>query len=190
MSSMNISVKGKGIDVGDALRQHIESSLGDAVDKYFQNAIDSSVVVSKQGHAFHVEISAHPNRGLLVHGKGENSDAHAAVDTAVERIAKQVRRYHRRITNHHKGKGTSDILPAQHYVMQAEPEHDELPEELQPTIIAEMQAEIPSLSVGNAVMKMDLADQPVQVFRDTKSGRLNVVYRRKDGNIGWIDPTE
>ncbi len=186
---MNITVNGKGINVGDALRERAETNLADAIGKYFPNPIDANVVVSKQGHAFHVEISAHPNRGLLVHGKGEGGDAHGAFDIAAERIAKQMRRYHRRMTNH-KGKGAEENLTAQHYVVQAEPEHEELPEETQPTIIAEMPAEIPTLSVGSAVMKMDLADQPVQMFRDSKTGRLNVVYRRSDGNIGWIDPAE
>jgi len=147
-------------------------------------------VLSKAGHTFTAEITVHPMGGVVVHGRGGNDDPYAAFDQAAERIAKQLRRYHRRLTNHHENMAAQESFRAQHFVVQAEPDHEELPEEGQPTIIAELPTDIPTLSVSAAVMRMDLADTRVQMFRDSGSGRLNVVYRRDDGNIGWIDPVE
>lgn len=187
---MNTTVKGKNLDVGDALRGHVEENVSTAVSKYFSRALDANVVFSKEGHQFRAEIAVHPGRGLVVHGGGDSNDPYAAFEVALERISKQLRRYHRRITNHHKRRGDDGGLVANQYVVQAEPEHEELPADGQPTIIAELPTEIPALSVSEAVMRMDLADSPVQMFRDSGSGRLNVVYRRTDGNIGWIDPSE
>ena len=187
---MKITVKGKNLDVGDALRTHAEDQLADAIAKYFDRAVEAVVVMSKQGHAFLAEISAHPMAGVTVHGRGSADDAYAACDQAVERIAKQLRRYHRRLTSHGEKMVAQESLRAQQYVVQAEPDHEELPVEGQPTIIAELTTEIPTISVSEAVMRMDLADTRIQMFRDRGSGRLNVVYRRDDGNIGWIDPVE
>lgn len=187
---MNITVKGKNLDVGDALRAHAENQLIDAVKKYFDRAIEATVVLSKVGHTFTAEITVHPMAGVVIHGRGSNDDPYAAFDQAAERIAKQLRRYHRRLTSHHENMAAQETFRAQHFVVQAEPDHEELPEEGQPTIIAELPTDIPTLSVSAAVMRMDLADTRVQMFRDSGSGRLNVVYRRDDGNIGWIDPVE
>ncbi|MEK9673253.1 MAG: ribosome-associated translation inhibitor RaiA [Rhodospirillaceae bacterium] len=187
---MNITVNGRNLDVGDALRSHAENQVADAVTKYFDKAIEGAVVFAREGHDFTAEISVHPIRAVTIHGRGQSDDAYASFDQALERIAKQLRRYHRRLTSHHENMQAHESFKAQQYVVQAEPEHEELPAEGVPTIIAEMPTEIPTLSVSQAVMRMDLADAPVQVFRDGGSGRLNVVYRRADGNIGWIDPAE
>jgi len=187
---MDISVKGKNLDVGDALRGHVENNLASAVTKYFTQALDANVMFSREGQHMRADISVHPGpRGLVVQGGSTSEDPYAAFDVALERIAKQLRRYKRRLNNHHKAPH-EDILPAQQYVIQ--PEHDdvEVAEDAQPTIVAEMPAEISTLSVSEAVMRMDLAHVPVMMFRDRASGRLNVVYHREDGNIGWIDPSE
>lgn len=187
---MNITVKGKNLDVGDALRTHAEDQLTDVVTKYFDRALEAGAVLSKTGHQFQAEITVHPMAGVIVHGRGANDDPYVAFDQAAERIAKQLRRYHRRLTSHHENMQAQESFRAQHFVVQAEPDHEELPEEGQPTIIAELATEIPTLTVSAAVMRMDLADSRVQMFRDSGSGRLNVVYRRDDGNIGWIDPVD
>ena len=187
---MEISVVGRNLDVGESLRGHVQGNLNNAVTKYFVRAIDASVVFTRQGHRLRADISVHPGpRGMVVQGASESEDAYAAFDGALERISKQLRRYKRRLNNHHKVR-VEDMLPAQQYVIQPDHAEEELPAEGQPTIIAELPTEIPTLTVSQAVMRMDLADQPVQMFRDRASGRLNVVYRRKDGNIGWIDPSE
>lgn len=187
---MDITVKGKNLDVGDALRAHAEDNLSEAVTKYFTNALAAEVVITKEAHEFITEISVHPMGKMTVHGHSASDDPYAAFDMAVDKVSKQLRRYHRRITNHHKNRDDIEVTLAQQYVVQAEPEHEELPEEGEATIIAELPTEIPTLSVSEAVMRMDLADIPVQMFRDSGSGRLNVVYRRRDGNIGWIDPSD
>ena len=187
---MKITVKGKNLDVGDALRTHAEDQLADAVAKYFDRALDATVVMSRQAHEFLAEISVHAVSGFTVHGRGAAVDAYAAFEQANERIAKQLRRYHRRLTSHHENMVAQESMRAQQYVVRAEPEHEELPVDGQPTIIAELSTDIPTISVSQAVMRMDLADSHIQMFRDSGSGRLNVVYRRDDGNIGWIDPVD
>lgn len=189
---MEISVKGRNLDVGDALRGHVTNSLNNAVTKYFMRAIDANVVFSRQGRHLRADISVHPGpRGMVVQGGSESEDAYAAFDGALEHIAKQLRRYKRRLSDHHKHKHRlNDVLPALHSVIQPEHQEEEAAADSPPTIIAEMPDHIAKLTVSEAVMRMDLADSPVLMFRDFSSGRLNVVYRRGDGNIGWIDPSE
>lgn len=185
---MDIAVKGKNLDVGDALREYVEDGLGAAVTKYFSRAHDAVVTVSREAHRFRVDISVHPTRGMLVQGHASMEDAYVAFDSALERITKQVRRYKRRISNHHVRNSTEEALLAQQYVLAPESEDEELPADAQPAVVAELVTEIATLSVSEAVMQMDLADLPALMFRNRSNGGLNVVYRRNDGNIGWIDP--
>ncbi len=187
---MDISVKGKNLDIGEALRGHAEGHLSSAVGKYFERAIDASVMFTRQGRQLRADISVHPGpRGMVVQGRSESDDPYAAFDGALERISKQLRRYKRRLTNHHKGHG-EESLPALQYIIQPDHENEEVDVDAEPMIVAEMPDEIATLSVSEAVMRMDLADLPVVMFRDRASGRLNVVYHRTDGNIGWIDPSD
>lgn len=187
---MDISVKGRNLDVGDALKGHVEDHLSSAVTKYFMRAIDASVVFSREGRNLRADISVHPGpRGMVVQGGSESDDPYVAFDGALARISKQLRRYKRRLNNHHKGHG-EDVFPAQQYVIQPVHEDEEVAADDSPAIIAEMEVHIATLSVSEAVMRMDLADAPVTMFRHGTTGRLNVVYRRNDGNIGWIDPSE
>ena len=185
---MDITVKGNKTDIGEALKGHVEDNLQITVKKYFAQALKAHVVFSREGHSFRVEISVHAGRGMDMMGGAENDDAYAAFDNALGRISKQLRRYKRRINNHHKSRTNDDLLPAQSYVIAPEHDQEEVPEEAAPVIIAEMPEQIATLSVGEAVMRMDLADVPVVMFRNHSNGGLNVVYRRKDGNVGWIDP--
>lgn len=186
---MDLAIKGKGLDIGEALRAHIEAELNGIVAKYFARALDATVAVSREAHQFRSDITVHPVKSVVIQGRGDAEDAYAAFDAALERIAKQLRRYKRRLNDHHKGRPSEEItIPALKYVIQPESEEEELPAEGQPAIIAELPTEIETLSVGEAVMRMDLADVPALMFRNRKHGVLNVVYRRRDGNIGWIDP--
>lgn len=202
---MQISVTGRQIDVGDGLRQRIEANLADSVEKYFDHAIEGNIVFSREAHGIRADISG---RGILVQGHGHAGKAHAAFDSALERIAKRLRRHKRRLRDHHrdrKGEGLDDTLRAQQYILSGEGEGEgedggESEGEdggddradgggvAPPVVIAEMTTRIDSLTVGEAVMRMDLADQPALMFRNIAHGGLNVVYRRTDGNIGWIDP--
>ncbi len=185
---MEISVKGKNLNVGDSLRHHVESNLTADVKKYFDRALHATVVFSREAHLFRADVSVHAGRGMVMQGKGAADEIHAAFDSALERISKQLRRYKRRLRDHHKGQGSEETLPAQQYVLAPEADDGEVPEQGQPAIIAEMASEIDTITVSEAVMRMDLADAPVVMFRNRAHGGLNVVYRRTDGNIGWIDP--
>jgi ribosomal subunit interface protein len=185
---MDISITGKGLDIGDALRGHVGSALASIVGKYFPKAHDAVVTVSREAHLFRADVTVHPTRGFLVQGRGDAEDAYAAVDAAVERIGKQLRRYKRRLNDHHGRRPVEEPVPAQQYILAAESDEEELPAEGQPAIIAEIATEIATMSVGEAVMRMDLADAPAMIFNNRATGGLNVLYRRADGNIGWIDP--
>lgn len=185
---MDIVIEGKQLDVGEALRTYAEEALAPAVSKYFDRAIDAKVVFSRQGHAFHVDISVHAASNLTVKGQNEAADAHAAFDGAAERIAKQLRRYKRKLTDHHKDVSSSEVLAAQYSIFAAEEGDEELHAEAHPTVVAEMPHEITTMSVSDAVMRLDLGSLPMVMFRNAGHGGLNVVYRRNDGNVGWVDP--
>ena len=195
---MQLTVTGKQTEIGAALRHHVEASLGAILGKYFKTAIEAHAVVSKEAHLSCAEISIHIGRGIVVNAHAAASDAYAAFDAAAERLAKQLRRYKRRLRDHHaKGRepaGASER--AMDYVL-APIGDDEGAEGAQaetdgvngaPAVIAEMITELPSLTVGEAAMRMDLAEAPVLLFRNRSHGELNLVYRRADGNIGWVDP--
>jgi len=187
---MEISIKGKHVDVGDALRGHAESQLQSSVKKYFENALDSTVVFSKEGPGFRADISVHAGRGMVMQGGADGNDAYVAFDGALGRISKQLRRYKKRIRSHHQNGPSDDELVLAQYSILASEGEDELPEVSEPTIVAEMPHNIATLTVSQAVMRMDFAQAPVMMFRNRAHGGLNVVYRREDGNIGWIDPSD
>jgi len=199
---MQLSVKGKQIDVGDALRIHVETALSAIVDKYFGKAIEAHAVFSRQGNLIRSDLSVHLRRDILVQGQASAADAYAAFDSAAEHIAKRIRRYKRRLRDR-QGEthaAAAENLSARSYVLAEESEDPTAPGDGgaaaspdqpmpdQPVIVAEMTCEIPSLTVGEAVMRMDLADVPSFIFRNRAHGGLNVVYRRRDGHIGWVDP--
>ena len=184
---MDITVKGKQMDAGDALRVYVEENLAPTVSKYFDRALDAAVVFSREAHNFRADISVHAGRGVTMQGRADASDAHAAFDAALERIAKQLRRYKRRLQDHQK-QPMGEVMTGQYSIIQSvETEEEEAPD-AQPTIVADMSHEISTLTVSEAVMRLDLADAPAMMFRNRAHGRLNVVYRRADGNVGWIDP--
>jgi ribosomal subunit interface protein len=190
---MNLSVKGKNIAVGESLRDHIAKRLEGVFDKYFGDAIEAGIALAKEAHFFSVQVSVHVGRGILLQSQATAPEAYAAFDAALDHLAKRLRRYKRRLRDHRRGDEKG--LKAAQYVLAPESEEEtERPSpaspvaEPGPAIVAEMEAEIPSLSVADAVMRMDLADQPVLLFLNSAHGGLNLVYRRDDGNIGWIDP--
>ena len=194
---MQLTVTGKQTDIGDALRRHADSSLGSILDKYFKTAIEAHVVLSKEAHLSRVEISIHIGRGIVVNARAAASEAYAAFDAAAERLAKQLRRYKRRLRDHHaKAREPAAASErAMDYVLAPIGEDETDGEEVEtdgangaPAVIAEMSTELPSLTVGEAAMRIDLAEAPVLLFRNRSHGELNLVYRRVDGNIGWIDP--
>ena len=187
---MEIEIKGKKIDVGNALTGHMRENLLSGVTKYFANPVDGSVLLAKDAHLFRCDILVHVGKDIEVQGRAAADDAYAAFDSALERITKQLRRYKRRLRDHHKERNPAAHPLAQHYVIASEDDdHAEEPDGGQPAIVAEIATKIETLTVGEAVMRMDLADVPTLMFHNSAHGGLNVVYRREDGNIGWIDPS-
>lgn len=190
---MQISVSGKNIKVGDALRQHVNEALEKGISKYFDRAIHADVVVTKETHLFCTDIIVNQGTGtkVIIKGRGESGDVYASFDQAASRIEKQLRRYKRRLKNHSKrptAENVHEILEfeARKYVL-ADSGEEEAAEEDNPLIIAEKPTAIETLTVSDAVMKMDLANLPALMFINKKNGGVNVVYRRHDGNISWVD---
>lgn len=193
---MRIQVAGRQMDVGEALKSRIESELAAGVGKYFSRATDAVVTVGKNGGTgVEVDCMVHLSSGISLQAQGHAGDAHTAFDDAMAKLEKRVRRYKRRLKNHHADNKTP--LPAEGataYVLaplQDDSEADAAASgdnEAGPLVIAETSVPVRTMTVSTAVMQLDLADAPALMFRNAASGVLNVVYRRPDGNIGWIDP--
>jgi len=188
---MHIKVSGKHIDVGDALRAHVEESILSSVAKYFDRPVDAHVVFSRRGHEFACDSSVHLATGLTAQAHAVSSEIYAAFDQATDRIEKQLRRYKRRLKDHHNTRTDPiEMIEASSYVLRRHDEEADGGEVngMQPVIIAEMTTPIKSLTVGEAVMQMELAHAAFLMFRNDANGRINIVYQRDDGNVGWIDP--
>jgi ribosomal subunit interface protein len=184
---MQVTIKGKQLDVGDSLRQHVTESLKTIVGKYFSTPIDAQVTFSKDAHLFQADIVVHAGRGIQLQTSAEATEPYAAFDSAAARVGERLRRYKNRLKDHHK---SSQDLPsavmAQYNVLQSE--QDEEPDN--PVIVAEMTTPIETLTVSEAVMRLDLGELPALLFRNRAHNQLNMLYRRADGHIGWVDPAQ
>ena len=189
---MQITVSGKQVELSDALRTRVAESLARITGKYFDHALEAQVVFGRARSFFTCDINMHAGRGISLRAEGEAADANAAFDDAAEHVAKRLRRYRRRVNDHARdlANRASPESGRQYVLRPEEPAADEetLVTESFATVVAEKVTEISQLSVSEAVMRMDLADQPVLMFRNSASAELNVIYRRSDGNIGWIEP--
>ncbi|HYZ24716.1 MAG TPA: ribosome-associated translation inhibitor RaiA [Rhodopila sp.] len=194
---MQITVSGKQVELSDALRTRVATQLEAIASKYFDHALEAHVTFSRARSFFGCDINLHAGRGLRLRAEGEAADANVAFDGAADRLAKRLRRYRRRVNDHARDLAQrARPESARQVILQQETSEtdDETPDmrtadEVFATVIAETQTELAMLSVSEAVMRMDLADQPVLMFRNSANGVLNVVYRRSDGHIGWIHPT-
>ncbi len=198
---MRVQVAGRHLDVGEALRGRIEAELAAGVNKYFSRATDAVVTVGKNGVGFEVDCTLHLASGISLQAQGHAGDPHGAFSDALQKIESRVRRYKRRLKNHHKGAGAAlPVEDASAYVLaplaeegedEAESAHAALANGADPAplVIAETKIPVKTMTVSMAVLQLDLADTPALMFRNAAHGGLNVVYRRADGNIGWIDPT-
>ncbi|HEX4171572.1 MAG TPA: ribosome-associated translation inhibitor RaiA [Acetobacteraceae bacterium] len=189
---MQITVSGKQVDLSDALRTRVSDHLDVIASKYFDHALEAHVTFSRARSFFICDINVHAGRGLTLRGEGEAADANTAFDDAAEHIAKRLRRYRRRVNEHARDIANRERPEAarQYVLRQEDQSAGRSNGEAHATIVAESATEISLLSVSEAVMRMDLADQPVLMFRNSTTGEFNVVYRRSDGNVGWIDPSE
>lgn len=193
--TMQVAVSGKQIDVGDALRTHVVDKLTESVGKYFSATQDAAVVFSRQAHLFVCDVQIRIGRGVVVQVDGSATEIYAAFDSACDKAGKRLRRHKSRLRDHHKQQ-VSEVQAAQYSVLsfdlgsdaEAEDAAAEAEAPVDPVIVAEMQTPIESLTVGEAVMRMDLGELPALMFRNRAHGGLNMVYRRPDGNVGWVDP--
>lgn len=186
---MTLRVSGKNVDVGDALRTHIEDRIEEIVSKYFDGGYTGHVTIGREGSGFRSECLLHLDTGIDLQVSADNADPRQCFDAAAERIDKRLRRYKRKLKDHHNhGTNGREALDAASYVLAAVEDEEEVPADFTPIIVAETAAKVKTMTVGMAVMQLDLAEAPLVVFRNAGSGSVNVVYRRADGNFGWIDP--
>jgi ribosomal subunit interface protein len=189
---MQITVSGKQVELSDALRERVSDELTGITGKYFEHAQEARITFARSRLGFICDISLHAGRGLTLRGEAEGTDAYGAFDKAAVHVGKRLRRYRRRVNDHARDDAQrARPESARQLILAAEAEDHEEPEstvQTAPAVIAETTTQIAHLSVSEAVMRMELADHSVLMFRDVNSGVLNVVYRRDDGNIGWIAP--
>jgi ribosomal subunit interface protein len=194
--TMQIQVSGKGVEIGESFRTHVAAQVEEHVTKYIDRVTNVYVVASKEAHMLRVDVTGNvgTHEGFVVRASGMGGDVYSAFDEALEKMSKQLRRYKRKITNHHKLPQGGEPLPetrrvkALKRVMVPETGEHEEEEKAAGLVIAEKPTEIETLTVSQAVMKMDLQDLPALMFFNKAHGGLNVVYRRADGNISWVDP--
>ncbi len=188
---MRYQISGKQIEIGQALQTHVQDNLGGIAEKYAERPTDATVIFSKSGSEFVCETTIHLSTGMTASAKAHAHEIYAAFEATAEKLEKQLRRYKRRLKDHHRERTQPiDVFGGASYILASSEGADEEsePDSLQPIIVAEMETSIPSLSVGEAVMQMEIAGAPLLVFRNEGHDRVNVVYRRDDGNVGWIDP--
>jgi ribosomal subunit interface protein len=191
---VQVQVAGKKIEVGSALQERISFGLESRVSKYFNRTGEAFVTVSKPGWAFYVDCSIHLPSGVTLQAHGEGDDGYQAFEQALDKIEKRVRRYKNRLRNHRAKDGEAPELAAERIILAPAANDDDEDAGLDgaggdaPTIVAESDTHIRTMTVSMAVMQLELADSPALLFRNAAHGRLNMVYRRPDGNVGWVDP--
>lgn len=191
---MDIQVSGKNMDLGDALQSHVTEKLTDGVRKYFDRGAEAAVTFSRERRLVECDVTTHLASGVFLAAHGEGDDAYGAFDDSLEKLEKRIRRYKRRLKDHHAD-GKETTLPAEtasYYLLEPLKEEDEEAEPVEadptPVVVAESRTALREMTVGTAVMQLDLSEQPVIVFKNAAHGRINIVYRRRDGHIGWVDP--
>ncbi len=188
---MSIQVTGKNMETGDAFQTYVTDKARAVLDKYIGPEISGHIRIEKVRGQFTTNCSMRLKTGLLLEAHGSGSDPHASADAAMERLEKRVRRYKRRLKDHHQGNSgnSANFLSANDFVVQMDDEAiDTTEENSEPVIIAESVREVREYSVSQAVMQLDLTEQPFMVFRNAGTGSINIVYRRDDGHVGWINP--
>jgi len=195
---MKVQITGKQVAISEAVKQHVERRLKAGMDKYFGHAIEAHVVFSREANHYRTDCSIHVGHGIQAFGHANADELKDCLDAALDRLEKRLRRYKRRLRDHHDRRSAraAEVLSGQSYVLEAEDEPEAEPEAEQvaaqaavpPVIVDESPTEIHLLDLAEAVMRLELADLPILFFRNQASGQFNVVYRRADGRIGWITP--
>ncbi|HYI31803.1 MAG TPA: ribosome-associated translation inhibitor RaiA [Bradyrhizobium sp.] len=192
---MTFRVSGKNIDIGEALRERVSTRVAEAVDKYFHGGYSGHVTVGKEAFGFRTECVVHLDSGTMLQSDAMAGDAYSSADQAAERIEKRLRRYKTRLKDRHEARtngrhaeAMAHNIDAPSYVIEAPNEETDESTAFNPVIIAETTTVLRSMSVSDAVLELDMTGVPVVVFRHAGHGRINLVYRRPDGHVGWIDP--
>jgi ribosomal subunit interface protein len=187
---MSLRISGKHMEIGDAFRSRIQSRIGDAVDKYFDGGYSGHVTVEKSGSRFSADCVIFLDTGMGLQAAGQAYDPQAAFEAASDRIETRLRRYKRKLRSYDGGAASARDQDIAYTVMApAAEEVDEIPEDFAPAIVAESTVSLKTMSVARAIVELDVKDSPVFVFRNAGNEQVNIVYRRADGNIGWIDPS-
>ena len=184
---MSVRVTGKHMDIGDAFRTRITGQINDAIAKYFDGGFASQVLVAKSGSRFSADCRIHLDSGADLHAEGKANDPQVAFESAFERIEKRLRRYKRKLRDHQHGESRAATEIPYTVIDSVSEDDEEVAENFAPVIVAETTKKLATMTVATAVMALDMTDEPVLMFRKPGSEELNVVYRRNDGNIGWID---
>lgn len=189
---MDIIVSGKGMSIGDSLKQYTVDEIDRVVNKYFQRSIDANVVISKNSHLFNANIHILIGTGtnITIKSEADATSPYVAFDDALAKVSKQLRRYKKRLQDHNAASSSdiADTINATEYVFTQQHEAESETHEEVPVVVAESNRQVETMKVSTAIMRMDLEHAPIYMFLNEKSGHLNVIYKRDDGNIGWIDP--
>ncbi len=196
---MQLAINGEHIDVGDALRTHVTDRLEHLAEKYFNNALHGNVNFIRDAHLFRVDLKMHVGRNIVLQASAEATEIYPAFDMAADKLEKRLRRHKRRLRDHHQKQVAAaeqdEIMLANAFILRQPEDNDDEKSDndhlngADPAIIAEMETHIATITVAEAVMRLDLADINAMMFRNSAHNGLNMVYRRKDGHIGWVDPT-
>jgi len=182
---MKVSVKGKQIDVGDSLRNHVNDRIKELASRYFDDVQDATVTFSKDAHLFCSDVTVKCARGIPLQSSSASSEAYGSFDSAIAKLEKRIRKHKSKLRNNYSNNNT--MMAGSFILYGDEREEEETADN--PTIVAEMTTPIKTLTVSEAVMHLDLEDLPALMFKNKSSDCLNMIYRRSDGNIGWVDPS-
>jgi ribosomal subunit interface protein len=186
---MSLRISGKHMDIGDAFRARIEARIGETIDKYFDGGFAGHVTVTKSGSRYTADCMIHLDSGAALQATSDAQDPILAFEGAAERLEKRLRRYKRRLRSRNNGNGNATDIAYTVMAAIAEDDEEEVPEDYSPAIVAESTMALKTMSVASAVVELDTKESPVFVFRNAGNDHVNIVYRRPDGNIGWIDPS-
>jgi len=185
---MSLRVSGNHMDIGESFRNRIDERIHDAVSKYFDRSFSGHVTVTKAGSRYSADCVLHLDSGAVLQTTGQAQDPQTAFDLAAERIETRLRRYNRRRKSRSNIKSELALAKYAYQIMEPVPDEDEdLPDDYAPTVVAETSVALRTLRVADAVVELDLLDDPILIFRNASNNEINVVYRRSDTNIGWVD---
>ncbi len=187
---MVLRVSGKNFDIGEALRIHVRERVEAATARYFDGSVTGHVILDHEGSGYRADCTLHLASGVTMHAEGRAQEPYASFEQAADKLERRLSRYKRRLKDHHPASNSMAQVAEDRvadYVIQ-EPEDAEFGTDFHPVVVAERTSAMKTMPVSEAVMELDFTGAPVQVFRHAGNGRVNIVYRRPDGNIGWIDP--